>query len=116
MSARRQGPPPLEWAAIFVGLVAALVLGIGATTIGLGLAGQVVAVGAGGAVAGWRAKRAGAFHGAVVGAVWIFVFSAISEPNVAGEGILIDTAEAVISDVLYLAAAAAGGWLAGRRG
>jgi hypothetical protein len=100
---------------VFVGLVAALVLGIGATAIDLGLPGQVLAVAVGGALAGWRATAAGAFHGAVVGAIWIFVFSAISAPNGPEEGILVDTAEAVIADVLYLSAAAGGGWLAGRR-
>ena len=109
-------PPRLEWGAVFIGLVVALVLGIAATAIGLGLVGKVVAVAIGGAVAARRASGAGAFHGAVVGAGWILVFSDISGPAGADAGIVVDTASTVVFDLFYLSAAAAGGWLAGRRG
>ncbi len=109
-------PPRLEWDAVVVGLALALVLGIAATAIGLGLIGQLVALASGGALAARRASGAGAFHGAVVGASWILVFSAISGPAGSDASVLADSATTVVYDLFYLSAAAAGGALAGRRG
>ncbi len=107
-------PPRLEWDAVLVGLALALVLGIGATAIGLGAFGQIAAVAAGGALAARRATGAPLFHGAVVGAGWILVFSAISGPTGSAGSIVADTVSTVVGDLFYMSAGAAGGWLAGR--
>ena len=113
--------PGIDWTAVLLGAVAAVVValailvGSGAARTDVGPVAEIAGVAAGGYIAGWRARRAGVAHGALVGAATIIVLGLgiLPQPG-AATSVVADTALTVLSDVVVLAAGAAGGWLATR--
>ncbi len=108
--------PPIVWRAVIVAgavgvvvLVAALRLGSAGAEAAL-----LIAVAAGGATAGAVARANGAFHGALVGVLWIAAEALLEPFRPAAADVAADLARTVLSDVLLLAAGAAFGLLGAR--
>ena len=107
--------PELDARAAAAGIALTILVAILLATFGFPAVSALLAVGAGGFIAGRMAGRDGLFHGAVVGVLSIIAASiAASAGNATVSNVLADTLTIVISDVLLLLSASAGGWIATR--
>ncbi|MEA2662337.1 MAG: hypothetical protein QOH08_1909 [Chloroflexota bacterium] len=107
--------PELDPRAVAAGLALTILVAIGGSLLGFPPILAVLAVAAGGYVAGRMAGRDGLLHGAVVGALSIVVVSiAASAGNASVSNVLVDTVAIVVSDVLLLLFSSVAGWLATR--
>ncbi len=115
--------PRLQLTALAGGVFLAVFVGLSIFTLGaalgapvLGLVAPIIGCGCGGFLAGKLAKTAGLYHGAFTGAGWIALEAFGVVPTVAGAGLatLEETVAIILVDVLLVAAATAGGWLAVR--
>jgi hypothetical protein len=107
--------PEVDPAAAAAGLALSVLVAVVGVLLGFPAIGAVVGIVAGGYLAGRIARRDGLFHGAVVGVLAIILTSiaaSAGNPNVSN--ILVDTATIIVSDVLLLLFASAGGWLSTR--
>ncbi len=122
--ARDERPAPqLQPTAIIGGLLLAVVVGLGLITLGasagapaLGLVAPIIGCACGGFLAGTRARTAGLYHGAFVGAGWIGLEAFGVVPTAAGQGLatLQETLAIIVIDVLLIIAAMCGGFAASR--
>jgi hypothetical protein len=111
----RNSVPEVDPVATASGLALSVLVAVAGVFLGFPAIAALVGVFAGGYVAGRLARRDGLFHGAMVGVLAIILASfAASAGNDNVTNILVDTATIVVSDVLLLAFASAGGWLATR--
>jgi uncharacterized membrane protein AbrB (regulator of aidB expression) len=111
----RNTVPEVDPVATASGIVLSVLVAILGVLLGFPAIAALAGVGAGGYVAGRLAHRDGLFHGAMVGVLAIVLASfAASAGNDNVTNILVDTATIIVSDVLLLAFASAGGWLATR--
>ena len=107
--------PEVDARAAAAGIALTIVVAVALTTVGFPPIYVLFGVVAGGYAAGRMAGRDGLFHGALVGVLSIIAASiAASAGNETVSNVLIDTLTIVISDVLLLLSASAGGWLATR--
>jgi hypothetical protein len=112
---RQRAMPELDPRAVAAGLALTILVAIGGSLLGFPPILAVLAVAAGGYVAGRMAGRDGLLHGAVVGALSIVVVSiAASAGNASVSNVLVDTVAIVVSDVLLLLFSSVAGWLATR--
>lgn len=103
--------PPVSWA----GVLAGAALAVAFSLVGAGLPLMLVAVAAGGFLAGRIAGTAGVLQGAVVAVLVIVVQAVLASFGPAGTtDLVVDTAATIGRDALLLALGAAGGWLAVR--
>jgi uncharacterized membrane protein AbrB (regulator of aidB expression) len=111
----RNTVPEVDPVATASGIVLSVLVAILGVLLGFPAIAALAGVAAGGYLAGRLAKRDGLFHGAMVGVLAIVLASfAASAGNDNVTNILVDTATIIVSDVLLLAFASAGGWLATR--
>ena len=95
--------------AVGLALVLFYVLGPGLTVLA-----ELVAIAAGGAVAGRLAPRRGGFHGGLVAVLWIAA-EALSDPLFAAPPDVVgDAAITVLMDIVRLTVGVAAGWTAAR--
>ena len=112
---RERTMPELDARAVGAGIALTILVAILLATFGFPPVSALLAVAAGGFLAGRMAGRDGLFHGAVVGVLAIIAASiAASAGNATVSNVLADTLTIVVSDVLFLLSASAGGWLATR--
>ncbi len=111
---RTREAPSIRWRAVTLGLIVALGIGVVASVLGTGLPGGLIGLAAGGYLAGRYAVDAPALHGALVAALWIVLLALAPFPE-GSAGVVEETVATVVADILYLAAGAGGGWLAGTR-
>ena len=103
--------PPVSWS----GVLAGAALAVAVSLVGGALRVPLVAVPAGGFLAGRIAGAAGLLQGAAVAVVFIVVQAVLASLGPAGTADLVaDTAATIGHDVLLLALGASGGWLATR--
>ena len=107
--------PELDARAAAAGISLTILVAVLLATFGFPPVSALLAVAAGGSVAGRMAGRDGLFHGAVVGVLSIIAASiAASAGNETVSNALADTLTIVVSDVLFLLSSSAGGWIATR--
>ena len=107
--------PELDARAAAAGISLTILVAVLLATFGFPPVSALLAVAAGGFVAGRMAGRDGLFHGAVVGVLSIIAASiAASAGNETVSSALADTLTIVVSDVLFLLSSSAGGWIATR--
>jgi hypothetical protein len=107
--------PDVDPAAAAAGLAVSILVAVTGVLLGYPAISAISGVTAGGYLAGRIARRDGLFHGAVVGIVAIILTSVLSSAgNENVSNILVDTVTIVVSDVLLLLSASAGGWLSTR--
>jgi len=115
LSMRERTMPELDARAAAAGIALTILVAILLATFGFPPISALLAVWAGGFVAGRMAGRDGLFHGAVVGVLAIIAASiAASAGNATVSNALADTLTIVVSDVLFLLSSSAGGWIATR--
>ena len=107
--------PELDARAAAAGIALTILVAILLAIAGFPPVYTLLAVWGGGFLAGRMAGRDGLFHGAVVGVLAIIAASiAASAGNATVSNALADTLTIVVSDVLLLLSASAGGWVATR--
>ncbi len=112
---RQRTLPELDPVAAGSGIALTILVALAGIFLGYAPIFSLVAVAAGGYLAGRVAGRDGLLHGAVVGVLAIIVASiAASAGNATVANVLADTLTIVVSDVLMLLSASAAGWLATR--
>ena len=112
---RERTMPEVDPRAAGSGIALTILVAMGGSFLGFAPIFSLLGVAAGGYVAGRMAGRDGLFHGAVVGVLAIIAASiAASAGNATVSNVLVDTLTIVVSDVLLLLFASAGGWLATR--
>jgi len=112
---RERTMPEVDPRAAGSGIALTILVALAGIFLGYGPIFSLVAVAAGGYLAGRMAGRDGLFHGAVVGVLAIIAASiAASAGNATVSNVLVDTLTIVVSDVLLLLFGSAGGWLATR--
>ena len=111
----RSTVPEVDPVATASGVALSVLVAVAGVLLGFPAIGALVGVLAGGYAAGRLARRDGLFHGAMVGVLAIILASfAASAGNGSATNILVDTGTIILSDVLLLSFASAGGWLATR--
>jgi uncharacterized membrane protein AbrB (regulator of aidB expression) len=112
---RERTMPEVDPRAAGSGIALTILVAMGGSFLGFAPIFSLLGVAAGGYLAGRMAGRDGLFHGAVVGVLAIIAASiAASAGNATVSNVLVDTLTIVVSDVLLLLFASAGGWLATR--
>lgn len=107
--------PELDVRALAAGLALSVMVAILSFFLGFPAIGTLVAIVAGGYIAGRMAGRHGLYHGAMVAVLAIVIASiAASAGNANVTNILADTLTIVLSDVLMLLCGSAGGWVSTR--
>ena len=107
--------PEVDARGVATGLSLTILVAILLAIFGFPPISALIGLVAGGYAAGRMAGRDGLFHGAAVGVLSIIVASiAASAGNSTVSNVLADTLTIVVSDVLFLLSASAGGWLATR--
>ena len=103
--------PPVSWRAVFAGAALAVAISV----LAVRLPAAVVAVPAGGFLAGRLAGAAGLLQGAIVAVLFIVAQAVLASVGPAGTAdVVTDTVTTIGWDVLLLALGAAGGWVATR--
>ena len=112
---RERAMPEVDPRAVAAGLALTILVAIGLSMLGFPPISALFGLAVGGYAAGRMAGRDGVFHGAIVGVLAIIAASiAASAGNATVSNVLGDTLTIVVSDVLFLLSASAGGWLATR--
>jgi hypothetical protein len=112
----RQGSmPDLDARAVAAGVLLSVLVAVLGFFLGFPPIFELIGAVAGGYAAGRMAGRDGLFHGAAVGAVDVVALALLPSASTANvPDVVGDTVAAIVSDVLLLVLAAAGGWLATR--
>ncbi len=107
--------PEVDARGVATGLALTILVAIALAIVGFPPISALIGLAVGGYAAGRMAGRDGLFHGAVVGVLAIIAASiAASAGNATVSNVLADTLTIVVSDVLFLLSASAGGWIATR--
>jgi hypothetical protein len=107
--------PALDAPAAAAGLALSVVVAALGFFLGFPAIGELIGGGAGGYLAGRIAGRDGLFHGGAVGAMDIIALALVTTAGSSSlPNVVVDTVATLLSDVLVLAVAALGGWIATR--